>query len=112
MSVQVFDSEGYAVAFADDDDVIESEALCNGPDYSEDPADWPEWTDQDRWEPTPDDEAWYTRQTCDDDEWQGDAEWSRRLEEMHQASEWQDRLEAMHWSDGDQAVADAGLPVG
>jgi hypothetical protein len=37
-----------------------------------------------------------------------DADW----EEYHQWSQWQDRLEAMHYIAGDQAAADAGLPVG
>lgn len=41
-------------------------------------------------------------------------EWSRRLEEMHQASERQDRLEGIYGPRGitDSDLAAAGLPIG
>ena len=86
----LLDESGFCIPFAADDAIIEAEALCNGPDYSEDPADWPSWTDQERWEPTDDDEAWWVTQN-DDEDWQADAQeesqWSRRLEELAAAFE-------------------------
>jgi hypothetical protein len=104
-------TQGFCIPFAGDDQIIE--AGFDDPDYGE-PEGWPSWTDE-RWEPTDDDEAWWVAQN-DDEDWSADASeqarWSRRLEELHQASEWQDRLEAMNYVDGDQAAADAGLPVG
>jgi hypothetical protein len=105
----LLDTEGYAIPFTNDDAVIESGV--DDPSYG-DSESWPDLTDQDRYEPTPQDEAWLVRQSAVDDDWPADAVWSRRLEELHQASEYMDRLEAMHHVDGDQAVRDAWLPVG
>jgi hypothetical protein len=40
----------HADCFAGDDQIAEAEAACNGPPCSENPSDWPEFTDADRWE--------------------------------------------------------------
>jgi hypothetical protein len=108
----ICDTEGYAIPFAGDDQIIESGV--DDADYG--PAEsWPEWTDSERFEPSPDDEAWRMSQN-DDDDWQADASeqarWSRRLEELYQASEWHDRLEAIYHTNQDQDIEANGLPVG
>jgi hypothetical protein len=115
----LLDTDGYAIPFAADDAVIESEALCNGPPCSEDPAEWPEWTDQERWEPTDDDEAWWVTQN-DDEDWQVDAQeearWSQRLKELIEAFEPsdQDWDDFARWSGAltDEDIMAAGLSVG
>ena len=97
-----------AVYFADHDDVIECGA-CD-PCYG-DPADWPEWTDADRWthidppdqvDPSPDDCRWAAGHLELPAPISGgapaDDEWSRRLEEMHQASRWLDQVEQMNYT--------------
>jgi hypothetical protein len=38
--------------FSGDDAIAEAEALCNGPSYSENPAEWPAWCDDWCYEPT------------------------------------------------------------
>jgi hypothetical protein len=121
--VEVFDTP-----FADHDQVVECGA-CD-PEYGP-PESWPAWTDSLRfahgpaitpdesWNPTDQDwQDWaaYKRE-CDERRFEDPAylAWcdeQARLEEMHQASQWQDRLEQLHHVDGDQAVRDAGLPVG
>jgi hypothetical protein len=105
----LLDTEGFAIPFTDDDAVIE--AGCDDPDYGE-PEGWPEWTDGDCWAPTAADEAWLAAQNADADDWPADAEWSRHIEEIAEASRWQDQVEAMHWSDGDDDLRAAGLPAG
>jgi hypothetical protein len=105
----LLDIEGFVIPFAGDDQFIE--CGVDDPDFG--PAEsWPAWTVAERFEPSSDDESWFIRQSADDDDWAGYAEWSRRLEELHQASEYMDHLEAMHWTDGDQDIMAAGLPVG
>jgi hypothetical protein len=85
------DSQDFDIPFQDHDDW--TECGIDDPDYGESES-WPSWVDQDRWEPSE------------------DAEWSRRLEEMHQASQYLDSLEHMHPIVGDDDIAAAGLPVG
>lgn len=70
----------------------------------------PEATEAQGFEPSEEDEAWLAEQS--DEDWQGYAEWSRRLEELAQACEYMDRLEAMHYIDGDEQLKNAGLAVG
>jgi hypothetical protein len=53
----VLDETGHAIPFAADDLVIEAGA--NDPDFGP-PESWPDWTDADRFEPSPADAAWLT----------------------------------------------------
>jgi hypothetical protein len=66
------DGAGFSIPLADHDAIAESEALCNGPPCSPDPTEWPDWCDDWRFKPSPDDEAWWVAQNADDD-WQTDA---------------------------------------
>jgi hypothetical protein len=115
----LLDTEGFCIPFSTDDQFIECQP--DDPCFA-DPADWEpsREIDGERWElgpePTQDDIEWLNTHPADDDDWTANASeqarWSQRLEELHQASEWQDRIEAMHWSNGDDDVRAAGLPVG
>jgi hypothetical protein len=46
----ITDNEGFAIPFAEDDQVIECGA--DDPDFG-DPVDWSDWTDSERYEPGP-----------------------------------------------------------
>jgi hypothetical protein len=89
--------DDYAIPFASDDQVIE--CGCNDPCYG-DPAQWPEWTDADWFEPTQDDIEFLNRNAYGSEPFEPkDAD----LEEMHQESIWQDRLDGIRRDDDHQA---------
>jgi hypothetical protein len=119
-SQRPLDSEGYELppwlnpffAIPEPDPCEECEEAG---DDEQDPADWPtsQEIDGDRWEPTEADIEWLNTSPANVDP-AGYAEWSRRLEELHQASEFMDRFEAIYGPRGitDHDVAAGGLPIG
>jgi hypothetical protein len=92
----VHDTADYAIPFADHDALIECGA-CD-PEYGE-PADWDDWTDADRYEPTPNDIAFLNQNAYgsepfepSDQDWDDYGRWAGAI--------------------ADDDLAAAGLPVG
>ena len=110
----IYDTEGFAIPFADHDALIECGAL--DPDHG-DPETWPAWTDQ-RWEPTEADHTLLAEHPilppicggAPEAFQPSDQDW----EDYHRWSAWQDRLEGIHgpYSIADDDIQAAGLPVG
>jgi hypothetical protein len=95
------DTDGFAIPFSLDDEVIEAPA-CD-PDAG-DPAEWPSWCDEHRWEPSDEDCRWaaehFELPPADDDQVErSDADW----DELHAQT---------YGGITDEDLAAAGLAVG
>jgi hypothetical protein len=81
-TLQHFDAQGYAIPWVADDPI--TECGIGDADYG-DPAEWPAWTDEGRWEPTDDD----YRPSFEGDVYQPTPEDLREMEA------WFDRLDTL-----------------
>jgi hypothetical protein len=77
-----FDADGSCIPFSAGDEIIE--AALDDADYA-DPAEWPAWTDEGRWEPTDD----HYRPTADD-------LYVPSPEDVAELEPWLDRLDTLH----------------